>query len=113
MSTKPTDAHVRVARDAVSLVLRDQEAAWGPVASLLAKEFPNLKEGGHHAPDEKAGCLKTHNAGGADVVNNGGAAGNARAVERGLAAALAAYEEQHSKTAMMDFLRGYLGCVLY
>lgn len=34
-------------------------------------------------------------------------------VDRDLAAALAAYQEKHGETALKDFLRGYLGCVLY
>lgn len=56
--------------------------------------------------------VTTHNAGSA-AVDVQGAAGRAVEVDLALAAALAAYKERYSDAALKDFLRGYLGCVLY
>lgn len=42
---KPTEEDTKLARDLVALVLRDQEAAWEPVALLIAAH----REQHHHA----------------------------------------------------------------
>ena len=112
MSAEPTEHHVDKARAIVSIVLREEEAAWGPVAKLLAQEFPLSPTKEETMRRDQKPATSKRKAAAAPRIDVGGAAARAD-VHLALAAALRAYQEQYSDTALKDFMRGYLRCVLY